>query len=333
LSAADDFRSYYKQFADNIAAVVRTRFTGGPEIEALVCQIKNDPRVNARATRTSPTNYKYLVEVFDGLVVSIAAVFVRCLANSELPYLRLPPRDGFKDDNARMTLDRMLMQHAFAFVTLHELAHVINGHLTFLASLGLTEMMDETSSSATTPDRLSRFDRQALEFNADATAAVFLANRLFEVTTKPDQFPDERSNSFYVTADIALEILLFSIFCFFGATGYSVSSWDDARQQRSHPPSAVRQISLVHTLHQFLSTRHPGWLHDPVEQIAARAQGNWMRFAAASDPDRAILSAQLNDPAALRYWFDLNQNWGRLMMTFEPLKHGGKRRDIDSEKN
>ena len=304
-----DFKSYYHQFAKNITAQAIDRFTGGPRIDAVICQIIEDHKINARAKKLATTPYEYQVEIFDGLLTSLNLIFGRCINDPNFPYLKLPPRNGIVDQNAKITLHRMLMEHAFAFVTMHELAHIINGHLRLLASLGASEMMEETGRDSRIVRPLSLFDWQTLEGHADGTVVVFLSNRVLQVATNPDEFTQERSNSCYLNSDVAIEIMLFSIFCFFGATGYQTRNLAEAAQHKTHPPPAIRQISIVHALEQYINTRYPGYLRKSVAQLAIRAQELWSRFVAGA-PDREILSAQLNDPGALAYAVKLESELG-----------------------
>ena len=86
-----DFKSYYYQFAKNIAAQAIDRFTGGPRIDAVVCQIIEDRRINARASKLPTTLYEYQVEIFDGLIRSLKSL--RCSCRRSRDTRRRVPRD------------------------------------------------------------------------------------------------------------------------------------------------------------------------------------------------------------------------------------------------
>ncbi|WP_354256718.1 hypothetical protein [Bradyrhizobium sp. F1.13.3] len=214
-----------------------------------------------------------------------------------------------------------LMELSLSFITLHEFAHFMNGHLSLLSSLGYKAAINESRDQAF--DKLTRLQQQCLELDADGTAAAFLALRQLNLVADPQN----KSIACFSSPEIAIELMFFCILHFFSAASYRLHDMDTLDQE-THPPHGLRVFNIINQVSRWVETRYPNALAEGVARVADRAQGIVAQF---SPLDRRLdyraLANQMKDVRMANHFNEVMATWPPLQAQIEPLKHGGRPRE------
>ena len=306
------------------------QYGGGPLIEKIVCQIRAAPEVNARVTRISDSHYEYLIEIFTGLIGRLMSGFTLCALHPDFPYRKTFIEAGLPAEKARATLAIVLLNLATTFVTFHEFAHLVTGHLSLLKAMGAIEALDE-SPDLPFPQEVSSLDRQTLEANADATAAILLVG---QTLSHQDQHAQRQDMPWFKSAETSIELMFFSIIAFFWASGVRLHDLS-ALDEPGYPPNTLRERMVVRAVVRYIEHRlserrgdKTPILKEPVLQIAVRAANVFDKcFPFAEQlPPLADLLAQTNDARIETHILRIGDNWQILAKRLEGLKHGGNLR-------
>jgi hypothetical protein len=138
-------------------------------------------------------------------------------------------------NSERMKLAHLCAQVTWRFIVMHEISHVVHGHVQYLQSVQGVPFMSEVFG-AISPSRVSRteLDRQTMELWADAMAAkVVLAGLLTQSPRVAELLQDTRERLF---------IWSFAMFALFRLWGLEI---DPSDLKGRHPPNAMRYSLLM----------------------------------------------------------------------------------------
>jgi hypothetical protein len=230
-----------------------------------------------------------------------------------------PPVDGFPREE--ILGGAALLKLAFDHVLGHEFAHLLNGHVDYLA---------KHRSTATAGDNevfrgaVVDWDRYALEYDADCTAVVFSVERgIRRVQTERD-LPLQADTAFGVRRVHASErVFAYHLgFVFFVAFNVMLSRMTCMWGGRTHPASQIRSqwsLNMVFTLEAagrvpagFAAACHEGWWAALFASYKARGEP--------VPVDDVIETNRIaGGPLAVRIY----ERWARLRPELEELKRGG----------
>jgi hypothetical protein len=281
--------------------------------------------------RVSDSRYEYLIEIFSGLIGRLLNIFTRCALHPDFPYRKKFVEAGLlTDEKARDFLPLVLLNLAISFVTLHEFAHLITGHLSLLKAIGSVEALDE-SPDPRLPQGVSFLDRQTLETNADATAAILLVSQ----TLNQKQYAQTLDMPWFKSSETSIELMFFSIITFFWASGVRLHDLE-ALDEAAYPPNTLRERMVVRSVCRYIEHRLPERrgdktpiLKEPPLQIAQRAAeilDKFVPFDAEQLPPLEELLSQTNDARLEKHVERIGENWQVLAKRLETLKHGGNLR-------
>lgn len=142
---------------------------------------------------------------------------------------------SFPRDTERRLYAHRLAILAIDFVFFHELTHLAAGHLEFLGSKnGSMRVKELAHGQLGLRDAL---DRQALELNADASAARLMVQEWFRY---PEQLPENHAFETVTQALESLAVAIISVFLIFDPHGTTVHEYKHA----AHPHPAVRLVNV-----------------------------------------------------------------------------------------
>jgi hypothetical protein len=235
----------------------------------------NGTGVNAFATRF---NGEYCIGINSGVILILSLLFGRAFASPRfLPHIgdveqelenspRLPflPSDVLDmiragalpvlpRDEVRMGYFRHFVENAYDFLVSHELAHIANGHVDYLAVNDGTPFLAEFEAESV--GSRCKLTRQTLEMDADSSAvgdAVMTvlgkAEGVASIPAPWDQFyrdPSEALLNWYIA--------IYSLFRVFGdsrfTSGVLKESW--------YPPMRMRQFMAGATAREHVLRRRP----------------------------------------------------------------------------
>jgi hypothetical protein len=158
-----------------------------------------------------------------------------------------PEHPPIPKDEMRRAFAIAATQFAFDFLVIHELAHIVVGHLGFMKSKGYLAYILEAAGGKTDKQQSEppNIVRQAVEYGADTTAVgitieKILSNRGLVQSRTQDVFPGVEQQ---------LAIWCFAINVFFRLWGISIDI--NSMDKGKYPPTAMRfslAINLANTL-------------------------------------------------------------------------------------
>jgi len=155
---------------------------------------------------------------------------VNYATNTELNELikeKLPNEKIYPNDPSRAVLAEFLVAISIKYLSVHEYAHVIFGHVDY--KMGLISEGKE----------INPLDNQTLEYDADAYAVKIALQEIFFLVENKGQVRDEII-SFYEDIETAIFIWTFAIYSLYRL--YQKHAIDENTiHLKSHPPVGVRQ--------------------------------------------------------------------------------------------
>lgn len=195
------------------------------------------------------------------------------------------PRCPVRDEYAHMLYKEMMQ-----FLSLHELAHIVRGHVGYLSSSSGIGQIQELNMALQPGGPLAS---QAMEAHADMSAAELCfirslnAHRLLSEDPNRRIADDVRVDKIRkeLYADKALTVLRTSlaIYLLFRAFATDSRATTQLREpeliQGSHPHPLVRQLLLMGQLHLTLLDREQGLVDSSIGYAAIRVAENAISFA------------------------------------------------------
>jgi hypothetical protein len=268
-----------------LVASARTVERGLPDV---FTEYVGNPTFNAYAAKYKGS---YFIAFFDGIPIVVATVVNRMLADGRLfasigdPKAEeqdLPPLAGLAPDAAqnynancqpmapKQTCRQIYAAHLcnliFDYLAAHEMAHIVNGHASYTAfEFTVPCIMEFGTIPATTEASL---ESQAMELDADFTAAFPMVSMLRRIVAERDQLPEPLASRYVSPAnaiyDLATAICtLFRLFGDSGITGVDLS-------KASHPPSRLRQMLILNAMGNYIEKRWDNALYRVAEDQFSR---------------------------------------------------------------
>ena len=280
--------SEYERYLRRVRALivsVRTVERGLPDV---FTEYVSNPMFNAYAAKYKGS---YFIAFFEGMPIIVSTVVNRMLADGRLfasigdpkaEEQTLPPLSGLTSEgriynanhqpvSPRQATRQIYAAHLcnliFDYLAAHEMAHIVNGHASYTAfEFTVPCIMEFGSIPATTEASL---ESQAMELDADFTAALPMVTMLRRIVAARDQLPEPLvsryalpSNAIY---DLATAIcILFRLFGDSGITGVDLS-------KASHPPNRLRQMMILNAMGNYIEERWDKALYRVAEEQFSRA--------------------------------------------------------------
>lgn len=156
----------------------------------------------------------------------------------------IEPKDKF-----RMDYSEQLLNSALQFLILHELGHIINGHVDLIEEWSGIPFISEMADTAEKSD-ISKLDFQTLEFDADSFATNIGLQIIF-IQYKTKEQLQEHVQPFFKSLEDAIFLWSFStyaIFRFLDTNKYDFNGLDNYL----HPYPGIRQHSVLDNIYSIL---------------------------------------------------------------------------------
>jgi hypothetical protein len=201
----------------------------------------------------------------------------------------------------------------------HEIAHITNGHLAYLYP-GMSQAF-LSEFGAIPSDPAGRFDRQVLEWDADAMAASAfgigpirrrVANS--QIATRPKYFSDPGAAVRAWQAAVSTFFLMFGTESFVGVDLGAIP----------YPPTPLRCFYCMGVVELYTRLKWDANLHDTVVEASARGYGEAARAFEIATGSRVKINEGIResfDPAVWSTHLDrLNDAWKtRIRAALEPV--------------
>lgn len=199
----------------------------------IIIDIVNDMSCNAFAGRVNDT---YIIGINIGLIKELESIFTAIMNNEKL-------FSNIKEEEKRDNYFLHLFFLVTDFIAEHELSHILNGHVDWIANkFGLNRITEINLSPKITHEN---FDFQTLEMDADCTALTRLCgwsknmiDRSIPLPIVKDFFVDYYS----ILTDTFLSIS--AMIKIFGDGDYS----ETRIGKSTHPNPRLRQLYILYTL-------------------------------------------------------------------------------------
>ena len=255
----------------------RTLITSARKVERglpnVFTEYVGNPTFNAYAAKYKGS---YFIAFFDGMPMIVTTVVNRMLADGRLfesigdpkeEEQTLPPLSGLAPETAwiyevnrqsvvpRQAARQIYAAHLcnliFDYLACHEMAHIVNGHASYTAFEFTIPCIMEFGTIPTTTE--ASLESQAMELDADFTAALPMVTTLRRIVAERDQLPELLASRYALPAnaiyDLATAIcILFRLFGDSGITGVDLS-------KASHPPNRLRQMMILNTMGNYIEER------------------------------------------------------------------------------
>ena len=232
----------------------------------------NNNLLNAVASKESD---KYYIGIYAGTFILLNELFLRIMSSPNiLPEIGDISKEGktkklfnpqqydldtyflckpdeeniMPKDTTRQLYASLFTKAALNFLFDHEYAHIVFGHVDYIASTKKIFSITEEESSEETP-----LDSQTLEMDADSFAAHHGMLLLKILNDDPSQLSEFR-RPFFCDWKKGVSNWLFSIYSLFRIFGYK-NYTHDMLLKYSHPPTGLRQRLIAHTLYGLLTER------------------------------------------------------------------------------
>lgn len=275
---------------------------------------------------------RYFIGVFTGIVVTFRCLFCRMLSdrrlfqrigNIELESDSLQPlcrkADEIINSNLyppsmpkcpyRATYAEWLLGDVFRFLMVHEIAHILDGHVNYSKSNFGMPFLFEFEKKNTGNDE-AMLTRQTWEIDADSQGAMYLtsnAKRLFKDCPPHDIFG-------YVCR---VAFAMCSFFRVFGDSKFMGDEMSDA-----HPPHRIRQVICMERAMQVAKT-WPDWPYSTEESISvfyhAVPETDNIFAGLADDAFTRIGLAEALSEQGKEYRKRLNNHWNVVRPLLKPF--------------
>jgi hypothetical protein len=284
------------------------------------CFLTND-EVNAFALRSE--KHQYRIAFFDGLLFGL-------LKNLSIAAMHPGMKDWIPEGVSPQDCDILLTFIAYDFLISHELAHIVNGHLALMMDKGLGFMVSEAVGDKR--NSLGTMDCQALEFDADVTAAVigfkYLMN-LHRQIREPAVSEEERTHYIYTLLNegtVGIRLFFFAIARLFLLLGPDEHDLDSL-EKLDHPPNSLRMVYIAQELNRIYLRDYPGLVETPFLQLAAEAYSKAEKCLLNDQKGFSSDShvKQMGDPRFKAHLDCLRAHWQKIGPEVERFKLGGTR--------
>ncbi|HEY9048287.1 MAG TPA: hypothetical protein VIN08_20410 [Ohtaekwangia sp.] len=225
-------------------------------------------------------------------------------------------------DKLRLEFAILCTNHAFDFLIYHEIAHILRGHVGYLASLIENNFywreFDNLSQRSKLPSDVS----QTLEMDADS----FATNRSLNIIAsnlKDTKQVNEIFRFAFKDWSTILPIWVFSIYSLFRLFGYRQYAVEDAKKL-SHPPSSIRMALIAGNIVTLFELKYgkeliPSVVKDIIESTkAAEDAFSEITFQEANwDIYRNSYTKESTD-----YIFSITDNWNKVRPVLEEYALG-----------
>lgn len=164
--------------------------------------------------------------------------------NKEVPEVH--PKDKTRSDAAKF-----FVSICFEFILLHEVAHIIMGHLDYLENKQVT---DVSFSEVIKCERITKLERHTLEWDADSFAVSYFVNWWIDHHKNKKQ--DERIPFLFNDPYLGFFHLSYAFYMAFRVFGFQ---FDPTKPylEGSHPPIRIRQHMINCTITTLVMNRYP----------------------------------------------------------------------------
>jgi hypothetical protein len=283
------------------------------------CFLTND-KVNAFALRSE--KHQYRIAFFDGLLFGL-------LKNLSIAVMHPGMRDWIPEGVSPPDCAILLTFIAYDFLISHELAHIVNGHLALMMYKGLGFMVSEAVGDKR--NSLGTMDCQALEFDADVTAAVIgfkSVMNLHRQIREPAVSEKERTSHYIYTllddGSVGIRLFFFAIarlFLLLGPDEYDL----DSLEKLDHPPNYLRMVYIAQELNRIYTRDNPGLAETPFLKLAREAYSKSEKCLL--NDQKGFSSAshvkQMGDPRFKSHLDCLRAHWQKVAPDVQRFKLGG----------
>lgn len=309
-------------YAQSLARETIARFDAAGLAGRVRVELIRHDQVNAFASRRGEPSDGYLVGIHDALFValdeSLGDFARRMTVESFDPGRGLgfrPETYAVLEQHSEIVIGRMVNQLATYFIVLHEMAHIINGHLGLLHASGLGEEILEAYGRRATPGEAIRL--QAMEINADATATISWAGQLMGTSLHSAE-----SEFGPLARDLRFQFWgwFLSIGCLFMLLGFRSHDLEEL-DRLAHPPALMRVTMVADQTGRWMQKRFGGAIADLIDLAVSAYDQAERRFFA---EDRPLVTAADRDPRAYEHYIAIGRAWQTLGPDLEKYKHGGR---------
>jgi hypothetical protein len=273
---------------------------------------------------------KYFIGVTSGAAYALGLLFPRILADNrnlthigkldhciQLPTLTLPPVSyashildalfaenlangpGVRPRGERMACSNLLVQFAFTFLILHEVAHIAHGHVDYLESLTLS--LREFGFVPGSMEEAIEF--QAMEYDADVFGVAHSTDNVRQMVEKLS------GKGIDLTYYDLSYLLLFAIFSFFRLFADTPLAGNDLYAS-SHPPFRIR-VAIVWRIVTKLADQLGISPIDFGKNVAAAATAVEQAFHHLTGDPMAPVEryVEMGDPIGQEYFKRIVKHW------------------------
>lgn len=278
----------YSRYLRRARAAIGSASSKLLKLPSIYADFVTNPAFNAIAFKDQR---RYFIGFNDGLPVILTIVVNRMLADDRLfPHIGDPRKENaglplitqlspntavlsssagaaVPNDPLRQIYAVYLCNLAFDFLTSHEIAHIANGHIDYIDAEQGIPYLSEAEWLPNTPE--GNLEAQAMELDADGTAARMLVNTVKALVATRDRMPPEIA-AFYqeptrAMYDVAVAVsVIFRLFQDSEMDGVDFSEID-------HPPDRWRQMQILNMMGNFVDQFWDSSLVDPVSTAFSKA--------------------------------------------------------------
>jgi hypothetical protein len=290
------------------------------------CYIEN-LKMNAFAFKVADDGF---IGVYSGTVLTVQSFFGALLSHpSFLRSIGNPDAEvewtGFKmtpqpKDPARNAYAHLLSTLAVDFLFMHEIAHLMNGHVEFDRNRRQTSVFWEfAEAQGSTEDNLTS---QTLEMDADADATLQGLTIAFGRTSDVETLP-EAWRPWFRTPRLALYTWILAAYGFFRLFFGGETAWDGLLRT-SHPPHNIRLGMVLKTIVAILQRERRDKLLSELNPIIAELVPEMERahaWATSTAVDDSGIRTAV-DPRAAKHTGILLEHWKVIRPELVPHARG-----------
>jgi hypothetical protein len=263
---------YIKNYQTHVENMIRRAldsFETAPRLSHVPFTIIRNGKCNAYAFQGSG-EYRYRIVVYDGLIFGLLKNFCSACMHPEM-------KSWLPEGVSPLHCVPLLESTARQFLILHELAHIVNGHLDIYSTANSGFVIAEAASDSHIV--ISAMDSQAFEINADSTAAVIAFESAIRVHLEArNPVPSEgvkrveQIDVFYRNCELAIRLYFFAVAQLFILLGPRIDD-PEKLETLSHPPAFLRMAFIAQQADLWLDRKHPGLIQSSLLELSADAYG------------------------------------------------------------
>jgi hypothetical protein len=279
----------YDRYIGRARAAIASASRSLPKLPSVYTDFVANPRFNAFAFKHQD---RYFIAFHDGLPVILAMVVYRMLADRRLfPHVGDPGAEAaglplfsqlspnaalLSSANPGAVAPKDAKRHVYAihlchlvfdFLASHEITHIAHGHVDYKKAERGIPCLDESEWLPNTPG--GNLESQAMELDADSTAAQVLVKTVKALVAGRDQMLPEIASLYRTPADGMFDVaaavsVMFRLFQDSRMNGVYLSG-------ESHPPTRWRQMQILNMMGNYVEQFWDGSLVPSVEAAFTRA--------------------------------------------------------------